>query len=1017
MPTPTVTEFWELLATSGLVDAGRIPALQAEHRAAVVGKGPQDAPHIAHWLYSTGVLTRWQAKRLSHGKLGPFFVGDYRLLERHEQDGDHLVFTGRHEPSGRIVTVVLLSASRCKRLDIWTEIVRQATVANAITNPILSRTWSLEQHQGTRFLVCEAIEGMNLADEIERHGPLPAARAGVLVSQLAEAVAEIHAKGSVHGGLSLDAMRREQPPGGVERTGRVRLLQFPLAGDPHRVPLRPWQTDDTMRGLGRRAAYVAPELLHPDVVCDPRSDVYALGAILYTLLTGTPPCWEGDAEKTLRKAAFEGPRQLGPPQVSVELATLVAYLMDRDPARRYQSGHEAAAAIATCLGFDGGPRPTNLVPPEGQAAPPAAPTPSSVTDADSPIFVPATLIPDRSVRVGPTLAASSTLPPASPKAVDSPVARARRRRAVVVQLLGGGITVAILTGVVALVLSRIDFRTPEPPAPSPPRSVARTDPSETAPADRPREPSSAGTAGPPKGRGTTPRPDEEESPQTPAANARQVVVDDDTLPWASPTDGPRPHLAFLPPGSQLVLVARPSDLAADDEGKLFLQSLGPVAEGALNQLAAFCGCQVSDIEVVQGGWQAGEADEVLAGYAVRLVEGRSVVTDDDARRKAWGPTTARDVDGETIHTGTTYSFWVPSTTDGRVLVVATEAAIATGVPGGGDDAVSREPFIASIVRQSLAARDRAEGALKADLPLELEALVGMLDDDRHVTLFGSPHYLLNRGRVILVGPLAKLADPLRNLLGETIRGAAVSAHFSGNTYIELDAIAARDPPARVFAPKLAEEVESLAGAVEAYCAMLDPSPYGRVLVMRLPAMLRTLVANMRVGVEGNGVVINAYLPRHAGHNIALAAELALSQTPGSAVAVAAGPAPAAAPTDALGKLQKKVTIVFAKDTLEMAIQMVSDEVGVPMEIVGTDLQLDGITQNQSFGLDSRDQTADEVLRVILAKANPDGKLVYIVRKADGVERILITTRAAVEKRGDPLPPVFQGSTPTETTKP
>jgi hypothetical protein len=332
---------------------------------------------------------------------------------------------------------------------------------------------------------------------------------------------------------------------------------------------------------------------------------------------------------------------------------------------------------------------------------------------------------------------------------------------------------------------------------------------------------------------------------------------------------------------------------------------------------------------------------------------------------------------------------------------------------------ARESFLAAIVRQSLASQDRPDGALLADLPLELEALVGMLDEDRHVTLFGSPHYLLNRGRIVLVGPLAKLADPLRNLLGDSIRGAAISAHFGGNTYFELDVIAGRDPPARVFAPKLAEEVEGLAGAVETYCAMLDPSPYGRVLVMRLPAMLRTLVANMRVGVEGNGVVINAYLPRHAGHNLALAAELALSQTPGAVASVVAAPGQTAAavPEDALGKLQKKITIVFAKDTLEMAIQMVSTETGVPMEILGPDLQLEGITQNQSFGLDARDQTAADVLGTILGKANPDGKLVYIVRKADGVERILITTRASATKRGDPLPPVFQSTVPSEKKKP
>jgi hypothetical protein len=75
-----------------------------------------------------------------------------------------------------------------------------------------------------------------------------------------------------------------------------------------------------------------------------------------------------------------------------------------------------------------------------------------------------------------------------------------------------------------------------------------------------------------------------------------------------------------------------------------------------------------------------------------------------------------------------------------------------------------------------------------------------------------------------------------------------------------------------------------------------------------------------------------------------------------------------------------------------------------MDISGPDLQLEGITKNQSFGLESRDKPAREVLVEILAKANPDGKLVYIVRQEDGVETILVTTRAAVEKRGDKLPP-------------
>ena len=209
---------------------------------------------------------------------------------------------------------------------------------------------------------------------------------------------------------------------------------------------------------------------------------------------------------------------------------------------------------------------------------------------------------------------------------------------------------------------------------------------------------------------------------------------------------------------------------------------------------------------------------------------------------------------------------------------------------------------------------------------------------------------------------------------------------------------------------LRERIDALPDSVEEWIAALAPHPHGRRLVMRLPGMLRALVANLRSGAEGQVAVLNAYLPRHAGHNLALAGELVLAQAPGAGAAVAAtaGATPAAAaPQDALAKLKRPMTLVFNRDTLEKSVQMIADEIGVPIEINGGDLQLEGITKNQSFGLSERDSTADAILRVILGKSNAEGKLVYVVRRQDGAEKIEITTRAAVAKRGDTLPPAFE----------
>jgi hypothetical protein len=91
---------------------------------------------------------------------------------------------------------------------------------------------------------------------------------------------------------------------------------------------------------------------------------------------------------------------------------------------------------------------------------------------------------------------------------------------------------------------------------------------------------------------------------------------------------------------------------------------------------------------------------------------------------------------------------------------------------------------------------------------------------------------------------------------------------------------------------------------------------------------------------------------------------------------------------------------------------------VKVEILGSDLQLDGITKNQPIrDLDEKNQPAEEILRVIMRKANPDGKLVYVIRprQMGGEEELLITTRAAAAKRGDKLPPELAAAPKAQKT--
>ncbi len=200
-------------------------------------------------------------------------------------------------------------------------------------------------------------------------------------------------------------------------------------------------------------------------------------------------------------------------------------------------------------------------------------------------------------------------------------------------------------------------------------------------------------------------------------------------------------------------------------------------------------------------------------------------------------------------------------------------------------------------------------------------------------------------------------------------------------------------------------MRTLPEAVESSLDELNLHKYGRKLLRRFPEQLRALATQVRNDVDDDEALLRCYLPSVAAHNLIIAGELAMAEQPLQAGA-ASGPEKAATVADLL---HKKTTLVFPRDTLEKSLQMLFDDVGVKHEIMGGDLQLEGITKNQSFGLDEKDKPAIDVLLKILKLANPDGKLIYVVKpkQPGGPDMVFITTRASATKRGDKIPPELQ----------
>jgi len=254
-----------------------------------------------------------------------------------------------------------------------------------------------------------------------------------------------------------------------------------------------------------------------------------------------------------------------------------------------------------------------------------------------------------------------------------------------------------------------------------------------------------------------------------------------------------------------------------------------------------------------------------------------------------------------------------------------------------------------------------------------------------------------------------LLDPIENILGADCPAAAVSVHLDDRTYFELDAVSPAVGSARVLNRQLELGLHQVSKKAEAVISSRDLDLYGRRLVMRLPEILRIGQRYLRIGIEGRDLVVaNAYLPEMAAHNIMLAVSLLLDQ-------IQANPSGSRVAEDksvdlqqsAADKLQRPVTLVFDSDSLETAIEMLSEAVSTTIEIAGADLESEGITKNQSFGLSERDRPAEEVLRTILRKSeSKPGQLIYVFREDGDGEKIVITTNTTAQQRGEEIPEVF-----------
>lgn len=202
---------------------------------------------------------------------------------------------------------------------------REMAVMNTLHHPTIQRGLESGTYDRTPYLVTELIDGVSMRDLIQDRGAFPPDEAVALLRKIADGIAYCHAHDVVHRDLKPENIL-------VRADGQPVVLDFGLAlvKGGRRV------TYANLSGTAGTPDYMAPEQIEGQRG-DVRTDIYALGTILYELLTGQPP-FQGDSAMAVMAQHLNGeiPRlDKIKPGVSPQLAAVVMRSMQRDPAARY----------------------------------------------------------------------------------------------------------------------------------------------------------------------------------------------------------------------------------------------------------------------------------------------------------------------------------------------------------------------------------------------------------------------------------------------------------------------------------------------------------------------------------------------------------------------------------------------------------------------------------------------------------------------------------------------------------
>ncbi|MBK6694616.1 MAG: protein kinase [Myxococcales bacterium] len=275
--------------------------------------------------------------------IGTIIAGKYVVERILGRGGMGIVFGARHQTLGEPVAIKFMSSEAAKDPTSAERFLREARASLRVKGEHVVRVLDVGLEEGIPYLVMEYLEGTDLATELADRGPLAIHDVALYILQACEALAEAHGHGIVHRDIKPSNLFLATRPDG---SPMLKVLDFGIAKALVEVGEDTPALTDTRAVFGS-PAYMSPEQIRSAKHVDARTDIWALGVVMYELLTGQHPFSGESSVAILASVSADTPKPIRSLRADIprDFAQAVERCLEKDPNRRTASVLDLAIAL------------------------------------------------------------------------------------------------------------------------------------------------------------------------------------------------------------------------------------------------------------------------------------------------------------------------------------------------------------------------------------------------------------------------------------------------------------------------------------------------------------------------------------------------------------------------------------------------------------------------------------------------------------------------------------------------